>query len=148
MRDWWKPEDRAAFEALTARLVDQYSAYCPFDEGKTCLNGKLTLGENIGDIGGLSMALRAYQMSLRGKPAPVLGGFTGEQRFFLAYAQLWRAKSREASLRQRLVTGPHSLEKYRVNGVVRNFDAWYKAFNVQPTDKLYLAPDQRVRVWG
>jgi putative endopeptidase len=146
-RDWWKPQDRAAFEALTAKLVEQYSAFCPFDEGKTCLNGKLTLGENIGDIGGLSMALRAYQMSLRGKPAPVLGGFTGEQRFFLAYAQLWRAKSREASLRQRLVTGPHSLEKYRVNGVVRNFDAWYKAFDVKPGDKLYLPPEQRVRIW-
>ncbi len=147
LRDWWKPQDRAAFEVLTAKLVEQYSAFCPFDEGKTCLNGKLTLGENIGDIGGLSMALRAYQMSLRGKRAPVLGGFTGEQRFFLSYAQLWRAKSREASLRQRLVTGPHSLEKYRVNGVVRNFDAWYKAFDVKPGDKLYLPPEQRVRIW-
>ncbi len=146
-RDWWKPADRAAFEELTGKLVEQYSAFCPFDEGKTCLNGKLTLGENIGDIGGLSMALRAYQLSLGGKSAPVLGGYTGEQRFFLSYAQLWRAKSREASLRQRLVTGQHSLEKYRVNGVVRNFDAWYRAFDVKPGDKLYLPPEQRVRIW-
>lgn len=147
LRNWWKPEDRAAFEALTGKLVEQYSAFCPLDEGRTCLNGKFTLGENIGDVGGLSMAWRAYQMSLGGRPAPVLDGTTGEQRFFMSYAQAWRAKSREAFQRQRLVTDPHSLEQYRVNGVVRNFDAWYKAFDVKPGDTLYLPPEQRVRIW-
>jgi putative endopeptidase len=147
LRDWWKPEDRAAFEALTGRLVEQYSAFCPFDEGKTCSNGRLTLGENIGDIGGLSLAYRAYQLSLNGKPAPVIDGTTGDQRFFMAWAQVWRAKSREASERQRLVTGPHSLEQFRINGVVRNFNEWYRAFDVKPGDKLYLPPEQRVRIW-
>ncbi len=152
LREWWRPEDKAAFEVLTGKLVEQYSGYCPFDDassggGKACINGKLTLGENIGDLGGLSLAYRAYQLSLNGKPAPVLDGTTGDQRFFMAWAQVWRAKSREASARQRLVVGPHSLERYRINGVVRNFDEWYRAFAVQPGDKLYLPPEKRVRIW-
>ena len=147
LRDWWKPADRAAFEALTGKLVAQYSAYCPFDEGKTCVNGKLTLGENIGDIGGLSMAWRAYQLSLGGRPAPVIDGKTGDQRFFLSYAQAQRSKMREGFARQLLVIDPHSPDQYRVNGVVRNFDEWYKAFDVKPGDKLYLPPEQRVRIW-
>ena len=118
---------------------------CPFDDGKTCVNGRLTLGENIGDLGGLSMAYRAYKLSLNGKPAPVIDGLTGDQRFFLAYAQHQRgAKSRRARRAPALQTDPHSPDFARVNEVVRNFDPWYKAFNVKPGDKLYLPPEQRV----
>jgi putative endopeptidase len=147
LRDWWTPKDKAAFEALTARLSTQYDGFCPFDEGKTCVNGQLTLGENIGDLVGLSTAYRAYHLSLGGKEAPVIDGFTGDQRFFLAYAQVWRGKVRDEQARQFLVTDPHSPGQYRVNGIVRNMDAWYRAFNVQPGDKLYLPPEQRVRIW-
>ena len=151
LRDWWTPQDKAAFEALTGRLVAQYNAFCPFDEtspgGKACVNGQLTLGENIGDIGGLSLAYRAYKLSLDGKPAPVIDGMTGDQRFFLGWAQVWRGKTREEQARQFLVTDPHSPSEYRINGVVRNFDEWYQAFGVKPGDKLYLPPEQRVRIW-
>jgi putative endopeptidase len=150
LRDWWTPQDKAAFEALTARLVEQYNQFCPFDEasgGKACVNGQLTLGENIGDLGGLSLAYRAYKLSLGGRPAPVIDGYTGDQRFFLAYAQVWRGKVRDEQARQFLVTDPHSPPQYRVNGIVRNFDEWYRAFGVQPGDKLYLPPEQRVRIW-
>ena len=147
LRNWWTPADRAAFEALTGKLVAQYSAFCPFDEGKTCVNGQLTLGENIGDLGGLSLAYRAYHMSLNGKEAPVINGVTGDQRFFMAWAQIWRAKSREARARQMLLVDPHSPDNYRINGIVRNFDEWYRAFDVKPGDKLYLPPEQRVRIW-
>ncbi len=147
LRDWWTPQDKAAFEALTGKLVGQYDAFCPFDEGKTCVNGRLTLGENIGDLGGLSLAYRAYKLSLNGKPAPVIDGFSGDQRFFLAYAQVWRSKVREQQARQFLVTDPHSPPQYRVNGVVRNFDEWYRAFGIKPGDKLYLPPEKRVRIW-
>ena len=147
LRDWWTPQDKAAFEALTGKLVAQYAGFCPFDAGKTCVNGELTLGENIGDIGGLSLAYRAYKLSLNGKPAPVIGGYTGDQRFFLSWAQVWRSKVRDEQARQFLVTDPHSPPQYRVNGVVRNFDEWYRAFDVKPGDKLYLPPDKRVRIW-
>ena len=111
------------------------------------VNGNLTLGENIGDLGGLSMAYQAYHLSLGGKPAPVIDGLTGDQRFFLSYAQSWRDKYREALARQVLATDPHSLPIARVNAVVRNFDPWYAAFGVKPGDKLYLAPQDRVRIW-
>ncbi|MCC6829570.1 MAG: M13 family metallopeptidase [Novosphingobium sp.] len=147
LRDWWTPQDKAAFEALTGKLVAQYGEFCPFDAGKTCVNGQLTLGENIGDIGGLSLAYRAYRLSLNGKEAPVIDGYTGDQRFFLAWAQVWRSKVREQQARQYLVTDPHSPPEYRINGVVRNFDEWYRAFGVKPTDKLYLPPEKRVRIW-
>ncbi len=147
LRDWWTLADKAAFEALTGKLVEQYSAFCPFDAGKTCVNGALTLGENIGDLGGLSLAYRAYQLSLGGKSAPVIGGYTGDQRFFLSWAQAWRTKSREPVARQLLVTDPHAPPKYRINGIVRNFDEWYEAFGVRPGDRLYLPPDKRVRIW-
>jgi putative endopeptidase len=147
LKDWWTETDRKTFDALTARLAGQYDKQCPFDDGKTCHNGKLTLGENIGDLGGLSMAYQAYHRSLGGKPAPVIDGLTGDQRFFLSYAQSWRDKYREALSRQLLVSDPHSLPIARVNAVVRNFDPWYAAFNVKPGDKLYLPPEQRVRIW-
>ena len=147
LRDWWQPADKARFEDLAEKLAAQYDAYCPFDEGKTCVNGHLTLGENIGDNGGLSMAYRAYKMSLNGKEAPVIDGLTGDQRFFLAWAQVWRSASREAALRQQMLTDPHSPEMFRANGAVRNQDAWYKAFNVTPDDELYLPPEERVHIW-
>lgn len=147
MRDWWSKSDLAAFTLLGNRLARQYDALCPLDEGKTCVNGRFTLGENIGDLGGLSLAYRAYHMSLDGKPAPIIDGLSGDQRFFLAWAQVWRSANREDTLRQRLVTDPHSPEQYRVNGVVRNMDEWYAAFGVTPADALYLPPEQRVRIW-
>jgi len=147
LRNWWTDADRAAFDALGDRLVAQYNAYCPLDAGKTCVNGRLTLGENIGDVGGLSMAYRAYKIATKGKEVPVIDGLTGDQRFFLAWAQVWRSTQREANYRNRLVTDPHSPEEYRVNGVVRNLDEWYEAFGVKPGDAMYLPPEQRVRIW-
>jgi putative endopeptidase len=147
LRDWWTSADKANFEALTGRLAEQYSGFCPFDEGKTCVNGNLTLGENIGDLGGLSLAYKAYHMSLKGKQAPVIDGTTGDQRFFMSWAQVWRAKSREQTARQLLVIDPHSPPKYRINGIVRNFDEWYRAFGVKADDKLYLPPEKRIRIW-
>ncbi len=147
LRNWWTEEDKANFDKLTSALVEQYNGFCPLDDGKTCVNGQLSLGENIGDLGGLSMAYRAYKMSLDGKEAPVINGLTGDQRFFMAWAQVWRSKSREAFLRRHLNTGPHSPPVFRVNGVVRNFDEWYKAFNITEDDALYLPPEKRIRIW-
>jgi putative endopeptidase len=147
LRDWWTEADKANFEKLQDRLVAQYNGFCPFDEGKTCVNGELTLGENIGDLGGLSLAYRAYRLSLGGKEAPVIGEASGDQRFFMAWAQVWRAKAREELARQYLVTDPHSPPKYRINGVVRNFDEWYRAFEVTEEAALYLSEEKRVRIW-
>jgi putative endopeptidase len=147
LRNWWTDADRAAFDKRGDMLVKQYNAFCPLDEGKTCVNGRLSLGENIGDVGGLSLAYRAYKLSLGGKEDKVIDGLTGDQRFFLAWAQVWRAQTREAAMRQRLITGPHSPEEYRVNGVVRQMDAWYKAFGVTPDNALYLPPSERVVIW-
>ena len=146
-RNWWTDADRAACDALTDALVAQYDAFCPLDDGNTCVNGRFTLGENIGDLGGLSLAYRAYKLSLNGKEDKVIDGLTGDQRFFMAWAQVWRSAQREESYRQRLRTDPHSPEEYRVNGVVRNLDAWYDAFNVSPEDDLYLPPEERVHIW-
>ena len=147
LRNWWTDADRTAFDALGNSLVDQYNAYCPLDDGETCVNGRLTLGENIGDLGGLSLAYRAYKLSLNGKEDKVIDGLTGDQRFFLAWAQVWRSQQREAAARQRLTTDPHSPEEFRVNGVVRNMDAWYEAFGVTPDDELYLPPEERITIW-
>jgi putative endopeptidase len=147
LRNWWTDADRAAFDALGDALVAQYNGFCPLDDGETCVNGRLTLGENIGDVGGLSMAYRAYKIATKGKDVPVIDGLTGDQRFFLAWAQVWRSAQREANYRTRLRTDSHSPEEYRVNGVVRNLDEWYEAFGVKPGDKLYLPPEKRVRIW-
>ncbi len=147
LQNWWTDADREAFDALTNALVAQYDTFCPLDDGETCVNGSLTLGENIGDLGGLSLAYRAYKIATEGKEVPVIDGLTGDQRFFLAWAQVWRSQQREDNLRNRLRTDPHSPEEYRVNGVVRNLDAWYKAFNVTPDDALYLPPEKRVHIW-
>lgn len=145
MRNWWQPVDESAFKKLVDALVGQYDKYEPLPGLK--INGRLTVGENIGDLGGLTVAHEAYEMSLDGKPAPVLDGFTGEQRFFLSWAQVWRELERDESMRNQLMSDPHSPALFRVHGVVRNMDEWYKAFDVKPEDKLYLPPEQRTRIW-
>ena len=145
LRNWWTPEDATKFEAAAKVLGTQYSSYEPVPGQH--INGELTMGENIADLGGLLVALDAYHLSLGGKPAPVIDGLTGDQRFFLAYAQSWRDKRRDEAIRQQLVSDPHSPEAFRVNGVVRNVDAWYQAFGVKPGEKLYLAPEDRARIW-
>jgi len=144
-RNWWTAEDRARFEQRTKALGAQYDAYCPLPG--QCVNGALTMGENIGDLGGVSMAFTAYQLSLKGKPAPVIDGLTGDQRFFLSWAQVWKAKYRDESLLTMLKTDPHSPAMYRANGPLRNFDAWYQAWGVKPGDAMYVAPEERVRIW-
>jgi putative endopeptidase len=145
LRTWWQPEDTQAFKARVDRLAAQYDGYTVLP-GLT-INGRLTLGENIGDLGGLSVAYEAYHRSLHGKPAPVRDGLSGDQRYFLAWAQVWRGLYREERLRSQVTSNPHSPNPYRVNGVVRNVDAWYQAFDVKPGDKLYLPPGERVRIW-
>ena len=147
LRNWWTDADRAEFDKRGDKLVEQYNKFCPLDDGATCLNGRLSLGENIGDVGGLSLAYRAYKLSLGGKEDKVIDGLTGDQRFFIAWAQVWRAQSREDAMRQRIRLGPHSLEQFRTNGVVRNMDAWYDAFGITADDPMYLPPEQRVRIW-
>lgn len=147
LRNWWTEQDRAEFDKRGDKLVAQYNQFCPLDDGKTCLNGRLSLGENIGDVGGLSLAYRAYKLSLNGKEDKVIDGLTGDQRFFIAWAQVWRAQNREDAMRQRIRLGPHSLEQFRTNGVVRNMDAWYEAFGVTPEHDLYLPPEERVSIW-
>ena len=111
------------------------------------VNGKLTMGENIGDLSGINIALKAYHISLDGKPAPVLDGFTGDQRFFLSYGQIWRSKYRDGQMRQQVTSNPHAPPQFRVIGATRNTDAWYDAFGAKPGDKYYLSADKRVRLW-
>ncbi len=145
MRNWWTAEDRAAFEDRTAKLIAQYNEFAPFDDLN--VNGQFTLGENIGDLGGISIGLLAYKMSLNGEEAPVIDGFTGEQRVFLGYGQVWRNKYRDESLRLLIGTDPHSPAMYRANGAVRNVPEFYEAFDVQEGDALYLSPEERVKIW-
>ncbi|HEX8570156.1 MAG TPA: M13 family metallopeptidase [Caulobacteraceae bacterium] len=144
LANWWTPQDLARFKETGRRLAAQYSTYQPFPD--VALNGEQTLGENIADVAGLSAAYDGWRLSLGGRPAPVLDGFTGDQRFFLGWAQVWRAKFREAQLRRALLTGVHSPGMYRALAV-RNLDPWYAAFDVQPGQAQYLAPEQRVRIW-
>ena len=144
LADWWTPADVKAFDAATKTLVTQYDAYEVFPGAK--VKGAFTLGENIGDLAGLTVAYDAYRTSLGNAEAPVLDGTTGDQRFYLGWAQVWRRNYREANLRQRLLTDPHSPSEQRA-AVVRNLDPWYSAFGVQPGQKLYLAPTERVRIW-
>jgi len=145
LKDWWTKADAEAFTKRSAGLVAQYGAFEVLPGLK--VNGQLTLGENIGDLGGLGVAYQAYRRSRGGKEAPVLDGVTGDQRFFLAYGQAWRSKYRDQELRSLVLSNPHAPPLMRVNGAVRNVDAWYAAFNVQPGEKLYLAPEQRVKIW-
>ncbi len=147
--DWWTDEDRAEFGKRTTALIEQYDEYVPraLRNGHH-VNGAFTVGENIGDLGGLSIALLAYRLSLAGEPAPVIDGLTGEQRVFFGWAQVWRTKSRDAEAIRRLATDPHSPPEFRCNGVVRNLDAFYDAFEVDESDALYLDPQRRVRIWS
>jgi putative endopeptidase len=142
---WWTAEDRKNFDSRAAMIVAQYDAFEPLP-GLHVI-GRNTLGENIADISGLSVALKAYHLSLEGKPAPVRDGFTGDQRFFLSYGQIWRSKFREGALRTRTLSNEHTVDQFRVIGATRDTDAWYDAFGVKPGDKYYLPPDQRVRLW-
>jgi putative endopeptidase len=146
LRDWWTPLSAQRYTAHAQKLVDQFNGYEPIPG--VHIKGQLTLGENLGDLGGLEAAYAAYRRYVvrHGEP-PVIDGFTGDQRFFLAYAQSWQAKIREGALREQLLSDPHSPDAYRVNGIVRNFDPWYAAFDVKPGDKLYLPPSERVHVW-
>lgn len=145
LRMWWTAEDRAKFDALGARLAAQYDAYEPVKGYR--VNGRFTLGENIADLGGLSIALRAYRLSLEGKPAPVIDGLSGEQRFFMGWAQVWRRLYREENLLNRLKTDSHSPSEYRCNGVVVNMPEYLEAFSVEPGDGLHSTPDSRIKIW-
>jgi len=144
MANWWTPEDEAHFKAAGQKLVAQYSAYEPLPG--LHLNGQQTLGENIADVSGLTISWLAYHKSLGGKPAPVIDGLTGDQRFFLAFAQSWREKTRDAALRAQVISDGHSPGNFRAE-TVRNLDAWYDAFSPKPGEKLYLAPKDRVKIW-
>jgi len=145
MRNWWTAKDQSEFKKRTSALISQYSGFKVFPDLN--VNGEFTLGENIGDLGGLSIALKAYNTSLNGKPAPVMDGFTGDQRVFIGWAQVWLGKSRDEALRSQVSTDAHSPARFRVNGVVRNIPEFYTAFKVKPTDSLYLAPEKRVKIW-
>jgi putative endopeptidase len=145
LSDWWTEDDAADYEAAAARLVEQYNGFSPV-EGLN-INGKLTLGENLGDLTGITIAYAAYQKSLGGKPAPVIDGLTGAQRFFIGYAQGYRAKFRDEFLRRIVLTDPHSPNQFRVIGILRNFTPFYEAFGVQEGDGMYLPPEERVKIW-
>lgn len=145
LRDWWTPADAAAFEAQAARLGAQYDQYAPLPGFN--LQGALTMGENIADLGGVLLALEAYNLSLNGQPAPVLDGVTGEQRVFYGWAQVWRGALRDEAMKNQVATGPHSPPQFRVIGPLRNIDAWYEAFGVRPGAAYYLPPEERVSLW-
>lgn len=145
MRNWWTATDREEFERRTGKLIAQYDSFLPFED--LSVNGEFTLGENIGDLGGITIGLLAYQMSLNGEEPPVIDGFTGMQRVFLGYAQVWSGKYRDETLRLQIETDPHSPSKYRANGAVRNVPEFYEAFEVSDDQALYLAPEDRVKIW-
>ena len=146
--DWWTDDDRTEFGMRTKALIEQYDEYAPKGLDGHHVNGAFTVGENIGDLGGLSIALLAYQLSLDGRSAPVIDGLTGVQRVFFGWAQVWRTKSRDAEAIRRLAVDPHSPPEFRCNGVIRNMDAFYEAFDVAEDDDLYLDPQRRVRIWN
>lgn len=149
--DWWTSADRGEFEARTRALIEQYDAFIPAQlSGRDVhVNGALTIGENIGDLGGLTIALKAYEISLGGSldEAPVIDGLTGVQRVFLSWAQVWQQKIRDEALIQRISVDPHSPNEFRCNGIVSNLDAFYEAFGVVQGDGLYLDPAKRVKIW-
>jgi putative endopeptidase len=145
LTDWWQPADAVKFQAEAARLGAQFDAYSVAPGVN--LKGDQTMGENIADLGGILLALDAYHASLHGAPAPVLGGVTGDQRVFLGWAQVWRAKTRPETLKLLATSDAHAPERFRVDGPLRNMDAWYDAFGVKPGDQLYLKPGERVRIW-
>jgi len=145
LRNWWSDQDKAEFEKRSKQLSAQYSAFAPFADAS--VNGDLTLGENIGDLGGLTVAFRSYLLSLNGQESEVIDGFTGEQRVFVGWSQVWRRKYRDEALRNRLMTDPHSPGQYRAFGTPRNIEAFYKAFDIKEGDKMYLKPEDRVKIW-
>jgi putative endopeptidase len=145
LRDWWTEEDSDRFQARAEKLGAQYDAYNPIDDMH--VNGAFTMGENIGDLAGLTMSYRAYRLSLGGREAPMIDGYTGDQRFFMGWAQIWRRLYRDDALRMRLKTDPHSPGEYRANGTLINIDEFHNAFNTQPGDQMWKAPDERVRIW-
>jgi len=153
LRDWWNVRDVAAFNTLSQKMIAQYSRFVALPEDKVTqqpavkVNGQLTIGENIGDHCGLTVGYAAYKLALGRRRAPVLEGTTGDQRFFMAWAQVWRTLIRDEALRNQVQTDPHSPAVFRCNGAVQNVDAWYEAFNVKPGDALYLAPADRSHIW-
>ncbi|MDE1467423.1 M13 family metallopeptidase [Aurantiacibacter sp. D1-12] len=149
LRNWWQDADREGFEQFTTRMGEFIEAFCPVEsaEGPVCLRARQSMGETLGDVVGLQMAYRAYQLSLNGEEAPVIDGLTGDQRFFLGFAQIWRGMEREESLRNRVMTANHPPGEFRLNNAVRHLDAWYDAFNVTADDDLYLPPEERIRIW-
>ena len=149
LRNWWQDEDRKGFVQFTQAMGGFIEAYCPVEgsNGPECLRAGQSMGETLGDVVGLQMAYRAYRMSLNGKEAPVIDGLTGDQRFFLGFAQIWRGMEREESLRNRVMTANHPPGEFRLNNAVRHLDAWYEAFGVKEGDALYLPPEKRVRIW-
>jgi putative endopeptidase len=147
MVDWWVDSDRAAFEKLAAQLIEQYDALSPAATPDIHVNGAFTVGENIGDLSGLEIAYKAYKLALKGADAPVIDGLTGDQRFFLSWAQAWRGKNRPEEVRRRIATDPHSPDEFRCNQIVRNLAPYYEAFAVEPTDAMWLEPAARVRIW-
>jgi putative endopeptidase len=147
LKDWWTPADKKEFQKRTRHLIDQYNAFEPQQLPGQHVNGAFTIGENIGDLGGVTIAHKAYLISLKGKPAPVIDGVTGPQRLFYGWGQVWRRKSRDAAMRSQLATDPHSPAEFRCNGVVRNLVEFYDAFGVKQGDKLWLPEQERVRIW-
>src|SRR5699024_2890259 len=154
LHDWWTEDDRTEFEARTTALIAQYDAFSPRQlDGSHHVNGALTIGENIGDLGGLSIAIKAYEIALRQQglsglaDAPVIDGLTGLQRVFHSWGRIWQQKARDAEVIRLLTIDPHSPNEFRCNGVVRNLDSFHEAFDVQPTDALYLPPEERVSIW-
>ena len=145
LKNWWTDEDRASFDALKGMLIEQYANYEPLPGKK--VNGELTQGENIADLSGLEISFKAYKLSLDGQEAPVIAAWTGDQRFFLGWSQIWRRKYREAEMVKRLLTDPHSPSRYRSNGPVTNIDAFYEAFELKPGDRLYKEPKERIKIW-
>ena len=147
LNDWWTEDDRAAFEVRTQKLIEQFDALAPAEAPDLRVNGALTIGENIGDLGGLTIALKAYTMSLGGKPAPVIDGYTGEQRVFLGWAQVWLQKMREESRRQMIAVDPHSPPEFRVNQIVKNLNEFHDAFATSPADAMFSPATERIRIW-
>ena len=145
LKEWWTEEDETKFNERAQVMIDQFSAFSPLDS--VYVNGELTLGENIGDMAGLTVAYRAYKNSLNGKEAPVIDGLTGDQRFFIGWAQVWRRNMREEALRQRILTDPHSPGNYRVIGALQNMPEFYEAFDVKEGDKMYIPVEKRVKIW-
>jgi putative endopeptidase len=147
LKNWWSEEDRKEFEKRTSSLISQYNALAPEEASDTNVNGALTIGENIGDLGGATIAFKAYKIALAGKAAPVIDGLTGDQRFFIGYAQVWRGKIRSEAMKVRLATDPHSPGEFRCNQILKNLPQFHSAFEVAPGDALYMAPEEQVAIW-